>query len=59
LRQHLETAGVAPAAIRDFNDPASAYRAAREAVAEADRIIVFGSFLMVAAALALTDRRAA
>ena len=59
LRQRLETAGVAPAAIRDFNDPASAYRAAREAVAEADRIIVFGSFLTVAAALALTDRRAA
>jgi len=29
----------------------------REAVAEADRIIVFGSFLTVAAALALTDRR--
>ena len=59
LRQRLETAGVAPAAIRDFNDPDSAYRAAREAVAEADRIIVFGSFLTVAAALALTDRRAA
>ncbi len=59
LRQRLQTAGVAPAAIRDFNDPASAYRAAREAVAEADRIIVFGSFLTVAAALALTDRRAA
>ncbi|MDQ6924314.1 MAG: bifunctional tetrahydrofolate synthase/dihydrofolate synthase [Pseudomonadota bacterium] len=59
LRQRLETAGVAPAAIRDFNDPASAYRAAREAVMEADRIIVFGSFLTVAAALALTDRRAA
>jgi dihydrofolate synthase/folylpolyglutamate synthase len=59
LRLHLEAAGVAPAAIRDFNDPASAYRAAREAVAEADRIIVFGSFLTVAAALALTDRRVA
>ena len=59
LRLRLEAAGVAPAAIRDFNDPASAYRAAREVVAEADRIIVFGSFLTVAAALALTDRRAA
>jgi dihydrofolate synthase/folylpolyglutamate synthase len=59
LRLRLEAAGVAPAAIRDFNDPASAYRAAREAVGEADRIIVFGSFLTVAAALALTDRRAA
>jgi dihydrofolate synthase/folylpolyglutamate synthase len=36
-----------------------AYRAAREAVTEADRIIVFGSFLTVAAVLALADRRAA
>ena len=59
LRKRLEIAGVAPSAIRDFGDPASAYRAAREAVSEADRIIVFGSFLTVAAALAPTDRRAA
>jgi dihydrofolate synthase / folylpolyglutamate synthase len=59
LRLRLETAGVAAPAIREFADPGSAYRAAREAVAEADRIIVFGSFLTVAAALALTDRRAA
>ena len=59
LRRRLEAAGVAPADIRDFADPAAAYRAAREAVAEADRIIVFGSFLTVAAALALTDRLAA
>jgi dihydrofolate synthase / folylpolyglutamate synthase len=58
LRLRLEAAGVAPADIRDFADPASAYRATREAVAEADRIVVFGSFLTVAAALALTDRRA-
>jgi dihydrofolate synthase/folylpolyglutamate synthase len=58
LRLRLEAAGVASAAIREFDDPGSAYRAAREAVAEADRIIVFGSFLTVAAALALTDRRA-
>jgi dihydrofolate synthase/folylpolyglutamate synthase len=59
LRLRLEASGVAPSAIREFADPASAYRAAREAVAEADRIIVFGSFLTVAAALALTNRRAA
>jgi dihydrofolate synthase/folylpolyglutamate synthase len=58
LRLRLEAAGVAPADIRAFADPASAYRAVREAVGEADRIIVFGSFLTVAAALALTDRRA-
>jgi len=57
LRLRLEAAGVAPADIRDFADPALAYRAVREAVAEADRIIIFGSFLTVAAALALTDRR--
>ncbi len=59
LRARLEAAGVAPAAIREFADPASAYGAAREVVSEADRIIVFGSFLTVAAALAQTDRRAA
>ena len=57
LRLRLEAAGVAPADIRDFADPALAYRAVREAVVEADRIIIFGSFLTVAAALALTDRR--
>lgn len=59
LRLRLEGAGVSPLTIREFVDPASAYRAAREGVAEADRILVFGSFLTVAAALALTDRRAA
>ncbi len=59
LRVRLEAAGVANSAIRDFPDPSSACRAVREAVAEADRIIVFGSFLTVAAALALKDRRAA
>jgi folylpolyglutamate synthase/dihydropteroate synthase len=35
-----------------FDDVETAFAAAREAVAEADRIIVFGSFLTVAAALA-------
>jgi dihydrofolate synthase/folylpolyglutamate synthase len=52
LRQHLEQAGVAAGAIRTFDDAGAAYRAAREDAAEADRIIVFGSFLTVAAALA-------
>ncbi len=51
LRSRLERAGVAVSAIRTFADPASAYDAAREAASEADRIIVFGSFLTVAAAL--------
>ena len=59
LRLRLEAAGVSPSMIREFVEPASAYRAAREDVAEADRILVFGSFLTVAAALALTDRRVA
>jgi dihydrofolate synthase/folylpolyglutamate synthase len=52
LRQRLEQAGIAPDAIRTFDDAGAAYRAAREIAAEADRIIVFGSFLTVAAALA-------
>jgi dihydrofolate synthase/folylpolyglutamate synthase len=52
LRRHLEQAGVVADAIRTFDDAGAAYRAAREIAAEADRIIVFGSFLTVAAALA-------
>jgi dihydrofolate synthase/folylpolyglutamate synthase len=52
LRRHLEQAGVIADAIRTFDDAGAAYRAAREIAAEADRIIVFGSFLTVAAALA-------
>jgi dihydrofolate synthase/folylpolyglutamate synthase len=52
LRRRLEQAGVAPDAIHTFDDAGAAYRAAREIAAEADRIIVFGSFLTVAAALA-------
>jgi dihydrofolate synthase/folylpolyglutamate synthase len=52
LRERLEQAGIAPDAIRTFDDAGAAYRAAREIAAEADRIIVFGSFLTVAAALA-------
>jgi dihydrofolate synthase/folylpolyglutamate synthase len=52
LRRRLEQAGVASDAILTFDDAGAAYRAAREIAAEADRIIVFGSFLTVAAALA-------
>jgi dihydrofolate synthase / folylpolyglutamate synthase len=52
LRARLEEAGVAASAILTHDDPAAAYRVARETVTEADRIIVFGSFLTVAAALA-------
>jgi dihydrofolate synthase/folylpolyglutamate synthase len=52
LRARLEEAGVAADAIQTFADAGAAYRAARELAAEADRILVFGSFLTVAAALA-------
>ncbi len=50
--KRLLRAGVAPADVRTFDDVASAYRAARDEAGEADRIVVFGSFLTVAAALA-------
>jgi dihydrofolate synthase/folylpolyglutamate synthase len=52
LGAQLAQAGVAPRAIRMFDDVASGFAAAREEANEADRIIVFGSFLTVAAALA-------
>ena len=45
-------AGIAPSAIRTFDDIDAAFAAAREEADEADRIVVFGSFLTVAAALA-------
>ena len=54
LHAELLHAGVAPSAIRTFDDAAAAFRAARESAGEADRILVFGSFLTVAAALAVT-----
>jgi dihydrofolate synthase/folylpolyglutamate synthase len=49
----LAEAGVAREAMRGFDDVAGAYAAARGDAGEADRIIVFGSFLTVAAALAV------
>jgi dihydrofolate synthase/folylpolyglutamate synthase len=52
LRERLERSGVRADAIRAFDDAGEAYSAARGIAAEADRIIVFGSFLTVAAALA-------
>ena len=52
LRERLEAARVARDEIQTFDAPSVAYRAARERATEADRIIVFGSFLTVAAALA-------
>jgi dihydrofolate synthase/folylpolyglutamate synthase len=52
LRDALLAAAVDAGAIRAHEDVAAAFRAAREAATEADRIVVFGSFLTVAAALA-------
>jgi dihydrofolate synthase/folylpolyglutamate synthase len=54
MRDALIEAGVHGAAISAHDDVATAFRAAREAAGEADRIVVFGSFLTVAAALAAT-----
>ena len=51
LASRLEAAGVAPDAIRCFDDPAAAYRDACGEAGETARIVVFGSFLTVAAAL--------
>lgn len=56
LRDMLIATGVAASAVRVFPDIASAYQAARESAGEADRIVVFGSFLTVAAVLAATKR---
>lgn len=55
MRDALIAAGVNGGAIIAHDDVATAFRAAREAATEADRIVVFGSFLTVAAALAATS----
>ena len=52
VRRELVAIGIAVDAIRMFDDITSAFAAARGEVGEADRIIVFGSFLTVAAVLA-------
>jgi dihydrofolate synthase/folylpolyglutamate synthase len=59
LRARLAASGVAQDAILAYEDPGAAYRAAREMATEADRILVFGSFLTVAAALAQVSGRGA
>jgi dihydrofolate synthase/folylpolyglutamate synthase len=53
----LVNAGVAASAVLTFDDVESAFVAARSAASQADRIIVFGSFLTVAAALAVARQR--
>jgi dihydrofolate synthase/folylpolyglutamate synthase len=52
IRAELLQAGVAASAIRTFDTVESAFDAARGRADEADRIVVVGSFLTVAAALA-------
>ena len=52
MRAKLERASIPPHAIRTFAEIEAAFAAAREECDEADRIVVFGSFLTVAAALA-------
>jgi dihydrofolate synthase/folylpolyglutamate synthase len=52
LEDALARAGVPPAAVRAAPDVESAWRAAVDSAGEADRIVAFGSFLTVAAALA-------
>ena len=51
MRDALLAAGVDGDAVRAYDDVATAFRAAREDASEADRIVVFGSFFTVAAAL--------
>jgi dihydrofolate synthase / folylpolyglutamate synthase len=55
LRARMEAAGIAAGAIEAHDAIASAFAAARAAAGEADRIVVFGSFVTVAAVLAARD----
>ena len=52
VRGELVSVAIPADTIRMFDDIASALSAARDEAGEADRIVVFGSFLTVAAALA-------
>jgi dihydrofolate synthase/folylpolyglutamate synthase len=54
LTQALRRAGIN--AVREFENPASAYAAARGQALESDRIIVFGSFQTVAAVIATREQ---
>ena len=52
MRDALVAAGVESGDVSSHDDVAAAFRAAREVATDADRIVVFGSFLTVAAAFA-------
>lgn len=51
LREHLLRAGIAEEAIVRCDSIAAAFALAKENASEADRIVIFGSFLTIAAAL--------
>jgi dihydrofolate synthase/folylpolyglutamate synthase len=55
-RDQLIAAGAEVSAVEVFPDVASAFAAARDKAGETDRIVVFGSFITVAAVLAATRR---
>lgn len=58
IRERLVSGGVAESAVEETPDVAAALAAAQNAAGDADRIVVFGSFVTVAAALrALADSR--
>lgn len=57
LAERLVAAGVAQDAVWIFADVAQAWRAATDAAGEADRIAAFGSFLTIAAVLAVIGER--
>lgn len=59
LRAVLESAGVDPDSICECAGPEQAFARARGIAAEADRIVVFGSFLTVAAVMAAVKRERA
>jgi dihydrofolate synthase / folylpolyglutamate synthase len=56
IRDALVAAGVEASAVSIFPDIGSAFVAARGIAGETDRIVTFGSFLTVAAILAVTQR---
>ena len=56
IRAALVEAGIGPGAITECADVASALVRAHERVGEADRIVVFGSFVTIASALPALDR---
>ncbi len=52
LRERIQRGGVPPGSIDESADVAAAFAKARDAATEADRIVVFGSFVTVAAVVA-------